>query len=137
MTRYATHGGALRHNLGMRLGIAHHFGWAVVVTATDDHEVVDRRRIELIGPDLPAAPVHHEGGPHDLHRTGEPLDDDALAALVAAVNASAVRATGRALDEVVTALHADPLAVPALVARRLPAGHRGPTACPTRVAPTR
>ena len=35
----------------MRLGLSHHFGWAVAVTATDDHQVVDRRRIELIGPE--------------------------------------------------------------------------------------
>jgi hypothetical protein len=30
----------------MRLGIADHLGWAVAVTASSDHEVVDRRRIE-------------------------------------------------------------------------------------------
>jgi len=88
----------------MRLGIAHHLGWAVVVTASDDHEVVDRRRIELIEPGLPPAPVHHEGGPHLMHRQREPLDDDAVAALVAKVRASAVRATGRALDELTGAL---------------------------------
>ena len=52
----------------MRVGIAHHFGWAVAVTASADHEVVDRRRIELIEPGVPAAPIHHEGGPHLLHR---------------------------------------------------------------------
>jgi hypothetical protein len=83
----------------VHLGIAHHLGWAVAVTATADHRVVDRRRIELIEPGLPAAPVHHEGGPHDLHRRGEPLDDDALAALVADVRASVARATAAALDE--------------------------------------
>ena len=32
----------------MRIGIAHHLGWAVAVTAATDHRVVDRRRIELI-----------------------------------------------------------------------------------------
>ena len=31
---------------GMRLGIADHFGWAIAVTASADHKVVDRRRIE-------------------------------------------------------------------------------------------
>jgi hypothetical protein len=87
----------------MRLGIAHHFGWAVAVTATDDHDVADRRRIELVEPELPAAPVHHEGGPHELHRHGEPLDDDALAALVAQVRASVVRTASAALDEIATA----------------------------------
>jgi hypothetical protein len=76
----------------------------VVVTATDDHEVVDRRRVELVEPGLPAAPVHHEGGTYELHRSGPPLDDEALAALVAEVRASAVRATSAALDELPTGI---------------------------------
>ncbi len=88
----------------MRLGIAHHYGWAVAVTAAPDHTVVDRRRIELIEPGLPAAPIHHEGGPHLMHRTGEPLDDDALAKLVAEVRASVARATSVALDELTAAV---------------------------------
>ena len=79
----------------MRLGIAHHFGWAVAVTAADDHRVVDRRRIELLEPGVPAAPIHHDS---------EGLDDDAAAALVAAVRASAVRATTEALDELAASL---------------------------------
>jgi hypothetical protein len=74
----------------MRLGVAHHFGWAVTVTASADHRVVDRRRFELIEPGLPAAPIHH--------RDGRRLDDAALAALVAKVRASAVRAAAAALD---------------------------------------
>ena len=75
---------------GMRLGIAHHFGWAVAVTASADHEVVDRRRIELIEPGVATAPIHHEG---------KPLDDAATEALVAQVRASAMRATSASLDE--------------------------------------
>jgi hypothetical protein len=90
----------------VRLGIAHHLGWAVAVTASADHDVVDRRRIELIEPGLPAAPVHHEGGPHLLHRRGSPLDDEALAALVAEVRASAVRTTTAELDALAGALTA-------------------------------
>ena len=82
-----------------RLGLAHHFGWAVAVIASADHRVVDRRRIELIEPCVPAAPIHHAGGPHLLHRSAEPLDDIALAALVADVRASVGRATSVALDE--------------------------------------
>jgi hypothetical protein len=81
----------------VRLGIAHHLGWAVAVTASADHEVVDRRRIELIEPGVPAAPIHHEG---------KPLDDDDAAVLVAQVRASAVRATSVALDELAAALPA-------------------------------
>jgi hypothetical protein len=84
-----------RQNRGMRLGIAHHFGWAVAVTASADHRVVDRRRIELIEPGRPTAPIHHEG---------KPLDDAATAALVAQVRASAIRATSASLDELATAL---------------------------------
>jgi hypothetical protein len=34
----------------MGLGIADHPGWAMAVAASADHEVVDRRRIELIEP---------------------------------------------------------------------------------------
>ena len=79
----------------MRLGIAHHFGWAVAVTASSDYKVVDRRRIELIEPGVAAAPIHHEG---------KPLDDAAAAALVAQVRASAHRATAASLDELAAAL---------------------------------
>jgi hypothetical protein len=81
----------------MRLGIADHLGWAVAVTASADRRVVDRRRIELIEPGLPAAPIHYEG-----HR----LDVAATVALVAKVRASVVRATTAALDELAAALPA-------------------------------
>lgn len=78
----------------------------MAVTAGSDHTVVDRRRLELIEPGLPAAPVHHEGGAHELHRSGDVLDDDALAALVAEVRASALRTTSTALDQLEAGLPA-------------------------------
>jgi hypothetical protein len=81
----------------MRVGIADHLGWAVAVTASADHEVVDRRRIELIEPGLSTAPIHYEG---------KRLDVAATVALVAKVRASVVRATAAALDEIATALPA-------------------------------
>jgi hypothetical protein len=81
----------------VRLGIADHFGWAVAVTATADHEVVDRRRIELVEPGVTPAPIHYES-----HR----LDVSATAALVAEVRASVVRATTIALDSLAAALPA-------------------------------
>lgn len=90
----------------MRIGIAHHLGWAVAVTADDHHQVVDRRRIELVGPDLPAAPIHHEGGPHELHRSGPPLTDDELIALVDRVRASMEAVTRSSLDQLVADLGA-------------------------------
>jgi hypothetical protein len=74
----------------VRLGIADHLGWAVAVTADDDHSVVDRRRIELVEPGVSAAPIHYEGGR---------LDVDAAAALVETVRSSALRACSAALDE--------------------------------------
>jgi hypothetical protein len=89
---------------GVRLGIAHHLGWAVAVTASADHQVADRRRIELIEPGLPGAPIHHDGGPHLLHRRAEPLDHDALAALVADVRASAFRTASLELDQLAAGL---------------------------------
>jgi hypothetical protein len=73
----------------VRLGIADHLGWAVAVTASDDHEVVDRRRIELIEPGLSPAPIHYESAR---------LDVAATAALVAEVRASVARVASAALD---------------------------------------
>lgn len=80
---------------GVRVGIADHLGWAVAVTASVDHEVVDRRRIELIEPGLTQAPIHYEGWRLEVEATVE---------LVAKVRASVVRATTAALDELATAL---------------------------------
>lgn len=88
----------------MRVGIAHHLGWAVAVTAADDHVVVDRRRLELIEPGLPEAPVHHVGGPHAMHRSGSSLSDDELAGLVADVRAAATRSSRAALDDLAAAV---------------------------------
>jgi hypothetical protein len=70
----------------------------VAVTAAENHTVVDRRRIELVEPGLPPAPIHHEGGAFPLHEPAEPLDDDALSALVAEVCASTYRTAAAALD---------------------------------------
>ena len=81
----------------MRLGIADHFGWAIAVTASADHEVVDRRRIELIEPGLSPAPLHYESRRLDVATTAE---------LVAKVRASVVRATSAALDEIAAGLPA-------------------------------
>ena len=83
--------------VSMRLGIADHLGWAVAVTASADHAVVDRRRIELVEPGITAAPIHYES---------RRLDVAATAVLVAQVRASVVRATSAALDELAAALPA-------------------------------
>lgn len=83
----------------MRLGVAHHLGWAVAVTAAADHRVVDRRRIELIEPGVPVAPIEHES---------KQLDDAGAAALVARVRASSVRAASASLDQLLAEL-AEPI----------------------------
>ena len=58
----------------------------------------------MIEPGVQAAPIHHVGGPHLLHRPAEPLTNEALASLVADVRASVVRATDAALNDLVAAL---------------------------------
>ena len=94
----------------MRLGIADHLGWAVAVTASADHEVVDRRRIELVEPGISSAPIHYESSR---------LDVAATAALVAQVRASAARAASAALDEIAAAL---PAAIVSISLRDWPPG---------------
>jgi hypothetical protein len=94
----------------MRLGIADHLGWAIAVTASEDHEVVDRRRIELIEPGISAAPIHYES---------RRLDVAATAALVARARASIVRAASVALDELAAA---QPAPVRSVSLRTWPAG---------------
>ena len=86
----------------MRVGIADHLGWAVAVTASADHEVVDRRRTELVEPGITAAPIHYES---------RHLDVAGTAALVATVRASVVRATTAALDDLAAALPAPVVSV--------------------------
>lgn len=75
----------------MRLGIYDHFGWAVAVTASADHKVVDRRRIELVEPGVTPAPIHYESRRLDVAGTAE---------LVATVRASVARASSAELDEI-------------------------------------
>jgi hypothetical protein len=105
----------------MRVGVVHHFGWAVAVTAADDHRVVDRRRIELVEPGVARAPIHHDG----VH-----LDDKGLAALVAEVRASAVRATSAALDDLASSV---PEPIESLSLRGWPADFPGDLATQRRV----
>lgn len=79
----------------MHVGIADHFGWAVLVTASPEHEVVDRRRVALVEEGVCEAPLHYESAR---------LDVAATAVLVAEVRASVRKATGRALDELAAGL---------------------------------
>ena len=79
----------------MRVGIADHLGWAIAVTASADHEVVDRRRIALVEPGVSEAPIHYESSRLGVAET---------AALVAEVRASVARAASASLDELAAAV---------------------------------
>ena len=109
VTPSGTSAGSRREMIGaMRLGIADHFGWAVAVTASADHTVVDRRRIELVEPGVTAAPIHYES---------KGLDVAATTALVAEVRASVARATSAAFDDLSSAL---PAPIASISLRALP-----------------
>ena len=75
----------------MRAGVAiyDHLGWAIAVTAGADHDVIDRRRVELVEPGVPPMPVHHPGRARAT---------DEIAAQLERVRESAERATAAALD---------------------------------------
>jgi hypothetical protein len=107
--------------MGLRVGIYDHLGWAVAVTASDDHEVVDRRRIELVEPGVPNMPVHHPG-------QGRLVDE--VEALVARVRASAERATAASLDALSAAL---PAPIMSVHLRAIPANF--PTDIATQLRP--
>jgi len=107
--------------MGLRVGIYDHLGWAVAVTASREHDVVDRRRIDLLEPNMPNMPIHHP----------EPgLSLDEVEALVSRVRASAERATAASLDALAAAL---PDAVGSVHLRALPADF--PTAIAVQLRP--
>jgi hypothetical protein len=95
------------------VGIAHHLGWAVTVTASAGHKVVDRRRIELIEPGMSAAPIEHQA---------KTFNGDATARMVAKVRASALRATSASLDQLAASL---PAPIVSMSLRAWPLGFPG------------
>ncbi len=92
----------------LRVGIYDHLGWAVAVTATDDHEAVDRRRIDLLEPGVPNMPIHHPGQNRSF---------DMVEKLVARARDSAERTTAASLDALEAAL---PGAVKSVHLRAIP-----------------
>ena len=84
-------------------GISDHAGWAVVVCVANG-EVLDRRRIALIGPGLPSLPHHHEA-------QGLPMGE--AVALIERVRASAALCARNALE-------AFPAGVAAIAIRKRP-----------------
>jgi len=95
--------------MGLLVGIYDHLGWAVAITASGDHDVVDRRKIDLIEPGMPNMPIHHPA---------QGLSLEEIEALVTRVRASAERATAASLDALTAAL---PGSVTSVHLRALPA----------------
>jgi hypothetical protein len=83
--------------IGPIIGVADHGGWAVLVTATADGTLLDRRRVELVDEDLPKIPHHNEGQSKKL-----PIEE--AVALVRRVQVSAERHSKLALDAVAAAV---------------------------------
>lgn len=76
---------------GAVIGISDHGGWAILVTATADGRLLDRRRVELVDENLPSIPHHHEA---------QMLPMNEAVALVERVRASAEQHARHALDAV-------------------------------------
>ena len=77
------------------IGVSDHGGWAVLVTASGDGTLLDRRRVELVDDDLPKIPHHSEG---------QRLPIDEAVALVEQVRVSAERHAKLGLDAVAMAV---------------------------------
>lgn len=77
------------------IGISDHGGWAILVTATRDGTLLDRRRVELVDEGLPCIPHHHEA---------QMLPTDQAVALVERVRTSAEKHAALALDAVAAAV---------------------------------
>jgi hypothetical protein len=73
------------------IGVSDHGGWAILITATANGTLLDRRRVELVDEDLPKIPHHSEGQALPLHEA---------VALVERVRVSAERHAKLGLDAV-------------------------------------
>jgi hypothetical protein len=73
------------------IGISDHGGWAILVTASADGTLLDRRRVELVDAGLPKIPHHSEA---------QALPLDQAVALVERVRASAEHHAKLSLDAV-------------------------------------
>lgn len=94
------------------VGVSDHAGWAILVTASDDGALVDRRRVALVEDGIPCMPHHHDG---------QRLPLDEAVALVDRVRDSATRAAGVGLDALVAALPRPPSAIALRASPPLPA----------------
>ena len=90
------------------IGVSDHGGWAVLVTVASGGMLLDRRRVGLVGEDLPKIP-HHSGG--------QTLPLDEAVALVERVRASAERHAKLGLEAVAMTV---PVRIGGLALRQCP-----------------
>lgn len=90
------------------VGVADHCGWAILMTVAADGQLIDRRRVELVAPNLPSLPHHHEGQMLPLPRAVE---------LVERVRASADTLAAERLDALTKSV---PLPITGITLRRYP-----------------
>jgi hypothetical protein len=83
----------------------------VLVTVTPDHEVLDRRRVELVDASLPALPHHHECQSLPIERALELIDK---------VQASAAELAANGLSKLAASVPADIAGVALRVCPPLP-----------------
>jgi hypothetical protein len=89
------------------VGVYDHWGWTVLVTVARD-ALIDRRRVELVDPDLPKFPHHHEGQRMPLQEA---------VALVERVRVSVRRKAQEALETLASAV---PISITDIAIRRSP-----------------
>ncbi len=77
------------------IGVSDHGGWAVLVTAAGDGELLDRRRVELVDEGLPKIPHHSEA---------QRMPIDKAVALVERVRESAEKHAALALGALATSV---------------------------------
>jgi hypothetical protein len=85
----------MEHLTSATIGVSDHGGWAILVTASGNGDLLDRRRVELVDKSLPKLPHHSEG-------QRPPLDE--AVELVERVRASAEEHAVLALDAVAVAV---------------------------------
>jgi hypothetical protein len=110
---------------GAIVGVAEHGSSAVLVTVALDGELLDRRRIELIEPGLPAYPHHHEGswavGRYLTTPGARPLPLADAVALVERVRAAAGRGARAGLEALAKEVPAPIVSIAIRVCPELPA----------------
>ena len=84
------------------VGITEHGNSAILVTVASDHQLLDRRRVDLTGGDLPTHPYHHEGswavGRYRDSPWARPISLPEAIALVERVQQAALRGANEALE---------------------------------------